>query len=54
MALAEITDFPGRSGHTWASWHVQNGTPIFALQELGGWERAERVWREAHLAADAS
>jgi len=23
--------------HTWASWHVQNGTPLFALQELGGW-----------------
>ena len=22
--------------HTWASWHVQNGTPLFALQELGG------------------
>ena len=21
--------------HTWASWHVQNGTPMFALQELG-------------------
>ena len=23
--------------HTWASWHVQNGTPLNALQELGGW-----------------
>ena len=22
--------------HTWASWHVQNGTPMFALQEMGG------------------
>jgi integrase len=20
--------------HTWASWHVQGGTPLFALQEL--------------------
>ena len=29
--------------HTWASWHVQNGTPLFALQELGGWESAEMV-----------
>ena len=38
--------------HTWASWHVQNGTPLFALQELGGWESAEMVRRYAHLAAD--
>jgi integrase len=22
--------------HTWASWHVQSGTPLFALQEMGG------------------
>jgi hypothetical protein len=26
----------------WANWHVQNGTPLFALQELGGWESAEK------------
>lgn len=38
--------------HTCASWHVQNGTPLFALQELGGWESAEMVRRYAHLAAD--
>jgi site-specific recombinase XerC len=38
--------------HTWASWHVQNGTPLFALQELGGWESSEMVRRYAHLAAD--
>ena len=38
--------------HTWASWHVQSGTPLFALQELGGWESAEMVRRYAHLAAD--
>jgi len=31
---------------------VQNGTPLFALQELGGWESAEMVRRYAHLAAD--
>ena len=42
----------GRVRHTWASWHVQNGTPLFALQELGGWESAEMVRRYAHLAAD--
>ncbi len=38
--------------HTWASWHVQNGTPLFALQEMGGWESAEMVRRYAHLAAN--
>jgi integrase len=38
--------------HTWASWHVQNGTPLFALQELGGWESAEMVRRYAHLSAE--
>ena len=38
--------------HTWASWHVQNGTPLFALQEMGGWESPEMVRRYAHLSAD--
>ena len=38
--------------HTWASWHVQNGTPLFALQELGGWETAKMVRRYAHLNAE--
>jgi len=37
--------------HTWASWHVQMGTPLFALQELGGWESTEMVRRYAHLSA---
>ena len=36
--------------HTWASWHVQRGTPLHALQELGGWESVEMVRRYAHLA----
>ena len=35
--------------HTWASWHVQGGTPLYALQELGGWATAEMVRRYAHL-----
>jgi integrase len=35
--------------HTWASWHVQAGTPLHVLQELGGWESAEMVRRYAHL-----
>lgn len=36
--------------HTWASWHVQNGTPLHVLQELGGWETVDMVRRYAHLA----
>lgn len=35
--------------HTWASWHVQSGTPIHVLQELGGWKSVEMVRRYAHL-----
>ena len=38
--------------HTWASWHVQNGTPLYALQELGGWESPEMVRRYAHYSAE--
>src|SRR5437764_7663368 len=38
--------------HTWASWHVQSGTPLFALQELAGWETERMVRRYAHLAAN--
>lgn len=38
--------------HTWASWHVQGGTPLNALQELGGWSSYAMVQRYAHLAAD--
>jgi len=33
--------------HTWASWHVQAGTPLNVLQELGSWESAEMVRRYA-------
>jgi integrase len=36
--------------HTWASWHVQNGTPLAVLQELGGWRSLAMVMRYAHLA----
>ena len=38
--------------HTWASWHAQAGTPLHALQELGGWETAAMVRRYAHLAPE--
>lgn len=36
--------------HTWASWHVQAGTPLEALKELGGWKSLAMVMRYAHLA----
>lgn len=36
--------------HTWASWLVQNGTPLYDLQEMGGWQSSEMVRRYAHLA----
>lgn len=37
--------------HTWASWHIQNGTPIPVLQQLGGWKTLAMVMRYAHLGA---
>jgi integrase len=37
--------------HTWASWHVQAGTPLNVLQELGGWSSYDMVLRYAHLSA---
>lgn len=36
--------------HTWASWHVQAGTPLEVLQQLGGWSSLAMVMRYAHLA----
>ncbi len=38
--------------HTWASWHVQRGTPLERLKELGGWATYDMVLRYAHLAPD--
>ncbi|KMJ45431.1 integrase [Xenorhabdus khoisanae] len=35
--------------HTWASWLIQSGVPLSALQEMGGWESIEMVKRYAHL-----
>ena len=53
LQRAGIEDFRWHDlRHTWASWHIQSGTPLFALQELGGWESSEMVRRYAHLAAD--
>lgn len=53
LEKAGIEDFRWHDlRHTWASLHVQAGTPLFALQEMGGWSSAEMVRRYAHLAAD--
>jgi integrase len=50
LVRAGIKDFRFHDlRHTWASWHVQSGTPIHVLQELGGWKTAEMVRRYAHL-----
>lgn len=38
--------------HTWASWHVQNGTPLAVLKELGGWHDISMVMKYAHLSPD--
>lgn len=38
--------------HTWASWHIQRGTPPHILQELGGWKSYEMVRRYAHLSTE--
>jgi integrase len=37
--------------HTWATWHVQNGTPLEVLQKLGGWKTLAMVLRYAHLSS---
>lgn len=38
--------------HTWASWHVQAGTSLHELMQLGGWASYSMVLRYAHLAPD--
>lgn len=38
--------------HTWASWHVQSGTSLAELKDLGGWKTLAMVLVYAHLAGD--
>ena len=53
LQRAGIKDFRWHDlRHTWASWHIQAGTPAAVLQELGGWASHEMVWRYAHLSAE--
>lgn len=37
--------------HTWATWHVQNSTPVDVLQKLGGWADLRMVLKYAHHSA---
>lgn len=53
LERAGIEDFRWHDlRHTWASWHVQHGTSLQELMELGGWSSMEMVLRYAHLAGD--
>jgi integrase len=53
LARAGIENFRWHDlRHTRASWHVQSGTPLCALQELAGWETERMVRRYAHFAAN--
>jgi len=52
LIRAGITDFRWHDlRHTWASWHVQNGTPLHVLKELGGWADLTMVLRYTHLSS---
>lgn len=50
LKRAEITNFRWHDlRHTWASWLVQEGVPLYSVQEMGGWKTAKMVRRYAHL-----
>lgn len=51
LQRARIKDFRWHDlRHTWASWHVQHGTPLYVVQDLGAWRSETMVRRYAHLA----
>lgn len=53
LQAVQISDFRFHDlRHTWASWHIQNGTPLMMLKEMGGWETLEMVKKYAHLSAE--
>jgi integrase len=53
LVRAGIADFRWHDlRHTWASWHIQQGTPLNVLQELGGWSDPQMVQRYAHWSVE--
>ena len=53
LETAGISDFRWHDlRHTWASWLVQSGVPLAALQEMGGWESIKMVQKYAHLSPE--
>ena len=53
LKRAEIKNFRFHDlRHTWASWHVMSGTPLYDLMTLGGWKTMDCVQRYAHLAPE--
>lgn len=53
LKRAGITNFRWHDlRHTWATWHVQKGTPLHILQELGNWNSFEMVKRYAHFSVE--
>lgn len=53
LQTAGISDFRWHDlRHTWASWLVQSGVPLAALQEMGGWETPAMVQRYAHMSSE--
>jgi len=50
LRLSGITNFRVHDlRHTWASWHVMNGTSLSVLKELGGWKTLSMVTRYTHI-----
>jgi len=48
-----ITDFRFHDlRHTWVTWHVQNGTPLMMLKEIGEREKLEMVNNYANLSTE--
>ena len=53
LKRVDITNFRWHDlRHTWASWHVKNGTPLYVLKELGGWKTLPMVEKYVHLAPE--
>lgn len=53
LKRADIVDFRFHDlRHTWASWQIQNGTPLYDLQEMGNWKDSKMVRKYAHLGVE--